>query len=522
MLKEQCDILESLIDADENNGVVSDLKHIIYNLAEDTIDQMISDYNVFRIAMHDYERPYGTLLDYQTLAVCFMYYAQKCILGDSVGMGKTVATAGVFNLIKREMAKTGQKHRYLVLTQKNLAVQFRRELVKFTGEFVELIPSGEAKQVQLYYNTYDYREKPEFSVVGTHALLMTKSFIQWLELCRTEGEGFPFDTLVVDESSELGTGQMASVFKALSGYFKNIYFLNATPFETHLGIFYNQLSLLDPKLLPTKQNFTKEYCIMDYRGMYPKPSGRYKNQENFKRLIRYRYFARTRRDKGAEMRECDGRVVLSPLSSVQKDLLKRSQLHKIVFDCPSHIDDSIPFNSSTVPKLASLSGLLDNECAEADTIIIFVYHKEAQSRLSEWLTSMGHSNRVLNGETPNNKRISIIEGFRNREYRILLTNVQKGLNFGNCDYCIFYSYDTNPSSMVQFEGRITRDFDIVGKHIYILCSMGEEYRNLMTVVKERVKATKDFTNTDYSVVLDIIAGGSKNGNNAGETKGDGE
>ena len=89
----------------------------------------------------------------------------------------------------------------------------------------------------------------------------------------------------------------------------------------------------------------------------------------------------------------------------------------------------------------------------------------------------------------------------------MLTNVQKGLNFGTCDYCIFYSFDPNPAHMIQFEGRITREFDIVGKSIYILCSMGLEYQSLIKTVKQRTQATTEFTNTDLSVVVDILLNG---------------
>ena len=162
-------------------------------------------------------------------------------------MGKTVQTAGVYNLISSERRKTGRKTRYLVLTLKSLADQFRTEMVKFTGEFVQLIPSGEEKVINKFMSYNPYQYDLDYSVVGTHALLTTKGFIQWLEQCRTMGNGFPFDILVVDESSALGGKgkQMIDGFKAISKYFKNIYFLNATPFETNLGIFYNQLNLLD-------------------------------------------------------------------------------------------------------------------------------------------------------------------------------------------------------------------------------------------------------------------------------------
>lgn len=512
MNSEQCDMLESIIDLDRCNGSFSDLKHIIRNLSDSDVTTLIEDIEAYGTLMHDIEKPWGTLRDEQTLGAAFMFTSKRCILGDSVGMGKTVETAAAINLIGAFRAKQGKPMRYLVLTQKNLAHQFRNEMVKFTGEYVQLIESGEKRSIDIFINSNSYKDTLDYSIVGTHALLTTAGFIQWLEQCRTMGKGFPFDTLVIDESSCMGgtNTQIVKGYKAISKYFENIYFLNATPFETQLGIFYNQLSLIDNKLLPTKANFTKEYCIMDYRGMYPKPTGRYKNQENFKKLVGYRYFARTRRDKGAVMEDCDGKIILSPLSPIQKEWLNKSQLHKIIYDCPTHIDPSIEFNSENVPKLGSLDDLLKNECATADTIIIFTYFKEAQKHLSAWLTNKGYSNRVLNGDTSDADRQAIINGFKNKEFTILITNVQKGLNFGSCNYCIFYSFDPNPAHMIQFEGRITRDFDVIGKHVYVLCSRGSEYRSLSHTVKERAKATSEFTNTDLSVIMDILLGERNN------------
>ena len=507
MSEEQCSILEDIIELDKENGCISDFKHIIYNNTDSDVIDFIEDMEMFGTSKINLQKAWGTLRDEQTLASAFMYCANRCIIGDSVGMGKTVETAGVINYINFNNKKQGlPTMKYLILTEKNLAAQFRSELVKFTGEFVQLIPCGEQKELEKFIYGNNYENELEYSVVGTHALLTTPLFIQWLEQCRTLGNGFPFKTLIVDESSLLGGKDTKVVdgFKLISKYFKNIYFLNATPFETKLEIFYNQLNLLDPTFLPTKTNFIKEYCLMDYRGMFPKPTGKYKNQANFKKLVGYRYFARTRREKGATMSDCDGKIILSKLSDIQKEWLKKSQMHRMVYDCPNYIDESIPFNSETVPKLGSLNDLLKNECAYADSIIIFAHYKEAQKNLSEWLTNKGYSNRVLNGETPDTERQQIIHGFKNQDYKVLITNVQKGLNFGNCNYCIFYSFDPNPSRMIQFEGRITRDFDIIGKHIYILCSEGAEFKSLNEVVKQRAKATSEFTNTDFSVIMDIL------------------
>lgn len=515
---EDCDILEELIRVDKENGVVGDLRHIIFNLNDSDVLQLIEDYEIFNNSMHDFEMKTGTLRDEQTIGVCYMYYAGSCILGDSVGMGKTVEVAGLYNLLKSAYQKGNKRpFRYLMLTEKSLVNQVRNEMIKFTGEFTDIVRSGEQDEIARFSANNPYEHDLDYNVVGTHALLTAPAFLGWLEQARQFGtNGFPFDLLIVDESSVLGgksSNAIVQSFNSIKKYFKRIIFLNATPFETKLDIFYNQLALLDPAMLPTKTNFTKQYCLMDYRGMYPKPTGKYKNQAEFKRLIAYRYFARTRRDKGAVMEDCKGGIIYSPLSDIQKEWLRKTQLNRVVYDCPSHLDPSIEFNSENVPKLGSLNELLKDQCAEADSILIFVHFKEAQSCLSTWLTNKGYSNRILNGDTKLEDRNEIISGFKNKEYRVLITNVQKGLNFGSCNYCIFYSFDPNPSKMIQFEGRTTRDFDIIGKNVYVLCSLGQESKQLQEVVKQRAKATADMTNTDLSVIMDILLEGTHNETN---------
>lgn len=500
-----CSILDQLIELDEQNGVVPDLAHVIYQLSDSDV-QNITDigdiYGAYDTSA--IEKPLGTLRDDQTIGVAYMYYAGNLILGDSVGLGKTVETAGLINLLSTE----NKDFRYLVLTEKNLAEQFRSELVKFTGEYVEWVKSGEKDEIDRFVERHPVDESMNCGVVGTHALLTADRFLGWLEQSRQLVK-FPFDMLVIDESSPLGgksTNKIVTNFKLLKKYFKRIVFLNATPFESKLQIFYNQLDLLDSKLLPTKKAFTKEYVIMNYTGMYPKPTGKYKNGQQFKSLVGYRYFARTRKSKGAVMVDCDGGLILSRLSSVQNELLRKSSMNKLVYDCPTYIDRSIEFTEENVPKLASLMEVLRDKCSDADTVLIYVYYKEAQKYLSQYLTDRGYSCRVLNGDATINERTKVISGFKNKEFKILITNVQKGLNFGDCNYCIFYGFQANPSQMVQFEGRTTRSFDIVGKHVYILCSLGTEYNTLLSDLKTRTRGMVDTTNTDLSVVLSILLG----------------
>ncbi len=507
-----CDELEHILKLRETKGACeADLLHIIYDMADNDVEDMITSYEEFDYTEKNYPRPFGTLRNEQTLGVAYLYHAKDCILGDSVGLGKTVQVAGLVNLLRMETRqKEEREFRYLLVTEKSLVEQVRRELVKFTGEFVSCCPSGEADVVSRFVSNNAIDTEQEFSVVGTHGLLSNAQFLGWLEQCRRGACGFPFDMIIVDESSPLGgktTNNIVKGYKAIGKYFKRHVFLNATPFETKVEIFYNQLSLLDKTMLPVKTAFQKQYCVYDYTGMYPKTSGKYKNQSKFKHLIGYRYLARTRKELGAVSENNKGGILLSPLSPIQKAWLKRTQLNRMVYDCPCALDSSIEFDEEHVPKLTSIRQLLETEVKKGEPVLIFVHYKEAQAQLSKWLDKLGYTNRVLNGATKTKDRGEIVEGFKKGEYQVLLTNVQKGLNFGGCNFCIFYSFDPNPSRMIQFEGRTTRQFDIRNKQVYILCSEGKEYKTLVDVVKQRAVSTDEMTNTDLSLVMQLLTKG---------------
>lgn len=510
--EDSCDKLEEIIELDAENGCFEDLTHIIYDLTESGATKLIEEMEIYGRVISDIPKNEGTLRDEQTLGVAYMFFAGNCILGDSVGFGKTAQVAGLFNIVRNlinsdiEAGQRTKPFRYLFLTEKNLTEQSRTELVRFTGDYAYLIKTGEEKPCKEFFSQFPWGDNLDYSIVGSHSLLNQGIFIEWLQQCITYGKQSPFDILVIDESTVVGNlkSGISKNLDAILPYFNRVIFLNATPFETKLDVFYSQLQLLDKKMLPVKTNFQKEFVVFDYRGMYPRATNKYKNADEFRKLVGYRYFARTRKSKGAVMEDCTGRVITSPLSAVQKYWLQRTQMPQLVYDCPNYFDSTIEFNEENVPKLVSLKTALREDCADADSILIFVRYREAQESLCKWLTENGYSNRRLYGDTKQEERHDIIRGFRNCEYRVLVTNVQKGLNFGNCNYCIFYGFDPNPNKMVQFEGRITRSFDIIDKHVVILCSEGDELKKLNTVVKQRAKASSEFSKADLSCIMSIL------------------
>ena len=495
-----CEILDNIIKLSEENGCISDLKHIIYDIPNDDVKKIIDTKSSEFI-----EKPLGTLEDQQTVGVGYMFFSKRCVLGDSVGLGKTVEVCGLCNLIAQHKAKLGVDFKFLYLTEKTLLMEAREKFVRFTGEYVDLL-LGEKKYVKNF--ALENESELKYSVVGAHSLINSVDFQEYLRTYKALYGVNPFDALFIDESAIIGNTATKTYDNArkLAEDFDWVVVMNATPFDTNLRTFYAQLNFCDETLLPTKTVFEKLYEVRQYMPHlgYSKFSGKYKNQHIFKSQVRYRYLARTRKSIGSVMRDCTADLIVTPLTPVQKELLKRSSMPQMVYDCPSYFDSMIDTDSYTTPKIGAMMDLIKGKLKNESSIIIYSRYKESQKGILKALLLEGISCEVMNGDTSIEDKNKIITKFKLGDIRVLVTNVQKGLDFGHCNNCIFYSYDPNPNKMVQFEGRMTRSKDIVGKHVYLLVSEGNELKRLREVVKNRAEASDVFAGSDFSCVLNLL------------------
>lgn len=499
--KETCNKLEALLKLDEAKGYVKELKNVIYVLSDSEVEEIK---RLGSSEFMDFSDRQGELTNIQTTGVAYMYFAKRLLLGDSVGLGKTVEVCGLCNLLENNAMKEGKDFKFLYLTNKNIVPQARDEMIKFTGNYVEAV-YGEKAKVQKFVK--DNYMGLNYSVVGSHSLIKSVDFQEYLRTFKSDTGYNPFDLLVIDESGDILTNSSTQMYKEalfLSKMFDRIILLNATSFEKQLREFYNQLSYLDDSFLPTKTEFSKTYEIFDYYGPYPTFSGKYKNAEVFRNLVGYRYLKRTRRDSGAVMKDCTAEIIEVPLSSEQKNLLSKTSMPQLVYDCPSYFNMGVETDVYTTPKIASTIRLLRDVIPSGESVLIYCRYKEAQVCLQDTLAEHGYYSEILNGDTSQAVREKFVNRFKIGDIPILITNVQKGLNFGNCNYCIFYNYDPNPSKMVQFEGRMTRSFDIIGKHVYMLLSSGTELKTFKNIIGDRAKAGNLFAGSDFSCVLELL------------------
>lgn len=508
---EDCNRLESIIKLNQKKGCIPELKNIIYDLSPSDVDTILETGSNDLVELRK-----GELEDPQTLGVAYLYFAKRALLGDSVGLGKTVEVCGLCNLLEADLEKEGVDFRYLLLTGKTLVTGTTRKMVQFTGNYTESL-FGEKDKILKYRKEHEGELPP--NTVGTHSLLNSVHFQEYILGFKEEYGYCPYDLLVIDEAGDIlknSGNQTYNNSKQIADMFDRVVLLNATSFEKELKQFYNQIHFLDDSFLPTKTEFEKRYMVYQYGVMpYPVFKGEYKNQKEFRQLVGYRYFQRTRKFLGAKMEDCTAEVIVSELSKVQKQLLTMVSMPNMVYDCPSYFANIMPgleTSVETTPKLRDLVDLVNKLMSEeggCGPILVYTNYKEAQKCIKAELDLYDIDCAIMNGDTPQNVRDLLTTEFQLGDLPVLITNVQKGLDFGNCNYCIFYDYDANPNNMVQFEGRMTRSYDIIGKHVYLLISKGKELSNFKKVIADRAKASDVFTGSDYSCVMSILLNDEK-------------
>lgn len=495
-----CERLLKLHEMQARGMALEQVRHSIYDLSEEDVDKIIKTKTTLD------SKPLGTLTDLQTLGVGYMAMAKRVLLGDSVGMGKTPQSAGLIQYLKQKTPK----FRFIYFTEKKLVEKDHKELIRFTGDYIHKL-TGDSSFLKKEMPKYS-EEKLPYSFVASHSVIKSSIFQEWVLVYMKKYKKFPFDLIIIDEASAVATTSEKSEYyksaKALCDKCDRVVLLNATPFESRLESFRLQLTLVDPTFLPKKTEFKKRFQKTRFNGEYIEYLDEYKNAEAFKEAIKLRFLSRKRKETGGTMTNCQAKLIVVDKSPTQRRLEKLTSIPQMVYDCPSALDRTVKMTINTTPKLKTILDLVENQGKDEKTILIYCRYKESQDGIIETLEGAGYSCRKLNGETKDADRIEIVEDFKQGKYKILVTNVQKGLNFGNCNMTIFYSALPNPNQMVQVEGRMTRDYHIENKRIFVLATKGREQRTLQEVIAGRAKASEDFAGSDFSLVLDLLRNNS--------------
>lgn len=488
-----------------NSEVVPVLKNTILQFPPELVLRSIEEKRAIRDIVAeeniDISKYVGTLRDYQTVGAAFMYFSPKSMIADGVGLGKTVEVASLINLLYNR----GEMSRFMIAVESGALAQTQCELIKMTGLHIVSLPSEKDKLIRKVKNT-DWSKVN--GIVIKHTLLRSDAFSKILaqnidanDRCRL------FDTFFLDESSCIknDTTKMYQYTYNICQLARRVHFMNATAFELKLLDVYYQMDMMYPELLPQKSKINNKYCTYSRSSFWKTTKGGerkqqfkwdlsgYKNQEHFKNSLEMVYFGRNKQDVGLDRPNIYKVYTVSPTVNQSTSMAKLGRTDEIL-NCPSLVAEAgIATSKETVPKIARLVDLVENEF-NGSSIMIYVFHREAQEVIRREMVNIGRKPLILNGEVEQAERYEIQQKFNNGEADVLITNIKKSINLYGGDVCIFYSLISNPSSMIQVAGRIDRNVDErIKTFVLLLYEATHEYKYFNDIVAQRSQDAKDLT-----------------------------
>ena len=504
------EIIQNILDV-VNAEYIEAFKYMIFNFPLHLISRSLTEERAIRDIIKeeslDFNDYIGILRDYQTVAVGFMYLSMRSILGDGVGLGKTATTAGLLNYLYYK----DNNERFLMVVENTAITQIHIEMIRFTGLRIIVLPS-QTNKMERAIKTTDWRKVD--GVITAHQALRSALLSKWLSIYLTDDyKSKIFNTLILDESSAFKNNntKIVEYTKNIVNIIPRVHFLNATTFETNIMDIYNQVNLLDDRVLPKRWEIEKLYCKFAKGTYWTKENGRavmkykrdligYKNQDEFKKSLRLYYLGRSKTEKTHTYK-----VYKVIPSNEQMIALSKGHRHMEVLNCPILIPElGIGMTRKYIPKLDKLVILIQKKFIDSK-IMIYCFHIEAQKALKEELLKIGRKSEIINGKVKEEDRWNIVNDFNSGECDVLITNIQKSLNLPGADVCIFYSFEANPARMIQIAGRVDRNVDEKTKtYILLLYSGTDEFKLFVDVAQERSRYAKELIASNERTTVDFF------------------
>lgn len=183
---------------------------------------------------------------FQLVGINFLINAKRCLLGDTMGLGKT------FQLMTAVYALNRIKPvRALVVTPATLKFQWRHEIDKFLNHVTSLVIDGTpAKRQKLYEQVR--KEHTTFTIVNYELVR------QDIEIIET----IPWDIIILDEAQKIkGRGKTFNTMLRLTADYH--WAATGTPVQNRPDELFNIFEWVDPAVLGRKTTFLKKYCIYE-------------------------------------------------------------------------------------------------------------------------------------------------------------------------------------------------------------------------------------------------------------------
>ena len=438
---------------------------------------------------------------HQNVGVAFGIAGKRGLNLDFLGAGKTV-TSAAFDLKARML---GDVERTLVVCQGGKRWDWQNEMERFTGTPTYLIHGSKKERLNSWLEA-----QAAGGVTIAHYQSLRGDFLTTTKIdsgrmrkgkkvYHTVYEPSPllaqmkFDCLILDEVSVFKTWNTALLQSlwALVSQCNPEYRLglSATPIQKSLEDLHSIMSVIQPGLLGTREQFEEKYCVKRQFSTYVGRSSRkvkfdktvgFKNEDQLAAIMDPYYIRREKEEVySGKLKHIPKirRVLLGKKQQATYDELakkvdrgdSRGSLLEVFLEMEKTCDTLSWFgNDNDSAKIDDIMSLIKGDLA-GEKVVVFSKFKTPLRQLEVELTQEGIDSIMYTGDIVDiEEREALRHKFQNDEdtkVALVTTAAEMGYDFHAAHYMIFMNHVYNPARIDQLRGRIDRP--IVQKSSFI-------------------------------------------------------
>ncbi|KAL9649742.1 hypothetical protein ABK040_009557 [Willaertia magna] len=417
---------------------------------------------------------------------------KNVILGDEMGVGKTIQVISTFNYLMKELNIPGP---FLLIVPLSVLSNWLDELDKWKIKYINIVCYQGNSDRKRALQKYDFFYKENYflpNIVITNKESISKNYFL---------DKINWKYIVVDEAHFL-SNENSKIYKKLKS-FGNIPFclLTGTPIQNNLLQFYSLIRFLGDK------TFTK-YKL--FKNCYDN------NIDEFKKFITTRILRRTK-DQVLNLlpkQEYILNLEPTPLQNDCYELIEKSLSLENVNDClkisnhPFLFINRDEFDKSlntidnkeyklnklikTSSKFIIMDYLLNKNYKLNNKVLIYSQFIQTLNIIEYYLKLKKYSYQRLDGSTKSNDRRKAIESFKANDFIFLLSTKAGGLGLNLSCASVIIEFDQlwNPATDLQLMDRCHRYGQTKIVEVYKLVINHEIENRIIEFAKTKLKLNK--------------------------------
>lgn len=452
----------------------------------------------------------GSLFPFQQKGTLFLYMVKKCLLSDATGLGKTVQAIAAFDLLKERYPN----FKILVCTLKSTQLQWVEEFEKFMPGFKIEASTGSAKERETTYQKFQHGSI-EGLVINYSQLVRdfaTTDQIRGPLGLAVHGKGQEL-IVIFDEAQKCKepSSKTSKAAKAIADTAYGVKCLTATPIHNRLIDIYGIFKIINPKVFQNKENFKKNFCVLNYAFSPWGTIVGYKNHDRLRESIRGYEFGRAKKEVAQDLPPLLVRksfVELPPFhQSIYDEILDDQKLNpeeilalmtkeQVCVNTLEHVEGYT--GKSSHPKLEEAVRLIDEEL-EGEKILVFSKFRKTIDTLTGLLKVPTYRVTGVEDQETRQQNIKDWQSQPGTSVLLITTAGGAGLNLQAASTLITIDRPWSGGDLEQVRGRIHRigskhesllEIDIIAKETideYVLNLMNQKMKDKVKVLGERDK-----------------------------------